>query len=81
MAARAGGQSQGRNEPGELPAIGLALARLRAMPSEALAKATTRNACAVLPRLAPLLGISGPAGLSGDVADPWLGPDTDNPGP
>ncbi len=74
-AARAGGQSQGRNEPGELPAIGLALARLRAMPPEALAEATTRNACAVLPRLGPLLR------LPGDVADPWPGPDTDNPSP
>jgi hypothetical protein len=74
-AARAGGHSQGRNEPGELPAIGLALARLRAMAPEALAEATTRNACAVLPRLAPLLG------RMSDVADPRHGPETDNRGP
>jgi TatD DNase family protein len=69
-AARASGQSQGRNEPGELPAIGHELARLRGMAPEALAEATTRNAGTVLPRLVL---------LASDGADPGSGPDTDNP--
>ena len=73
-AARAGGQSQGRNEPGELPAIGRVLAGLRGMAPEALAEATARNAGAVLPRLAPLALM---AHLARDGADPGPGPDTD----
>jgi TatD DNase family protein len=52
---RAGGAAQGRNEPGELPAIGAALAGLRDIPVAELAAATCRNARAVLPRLAALL--------------------------
>lgn len=52
---RAAGAAQGRNEPGELPAIGAVLADLRGMPAGELAAATCRNACAVLPRLAALL--------------------------
>jgi TatD DNase family protein len=52
---RAAGAPQGRNEPGELPAIGAALAALRGVPPEELAAATSRNACAALPRLAALL--------------------------
>jgi TatD DNase family protein len=52
---RAAGAPQGRNEPGELPAIGAALAQLRGMTAAELASATTRNACEALPRLAPLL--------------------------
>ncbi|GAB3769040.1 TatD family hydrolase [Ramlibacter monticola] len=54
---RAGGAPQGRNEPGELPAIGAALAALRGMEAEELAAVTSRNACAALPRLGALLRI------------------------
>jgi TatD DNase family protein len=49
------GSGQGRNEPGELPAIGAVLAQLRGIGPDALAQATTRNACTALPRLAQLL--------------------------
>jgi TatD DNase family protein len=52
---RAAGARQGRNEPGELPAIGAELAGLRGMTPAELAAATTANACAALPRLAALL--------------------------
>lgn len=52
---RATGEAQGRNEPGELPQIGAALAALRGISPEALAQATTRNALAALPRLQALL--------------------------
>lgn len=52
---RAAGAPQGRNEPGELPAIGAVLAQLRGMAAADLAAATTRNACEALPRLAALL--------------------------
>jgi TatD DNase family protein len=52
---RSNGAAQGRNEPGELPAIGAALAQLRGITAEELAAATRRNACAALPRLAALL--------------------------
>ncbi len=55
-AERAAGQPQGRNEPAELPRIAQVVAGLRGIPAEALAEATTRNACEALPRLAPLLG-------------------------
>lgn len=58
-AERAAGQPQGRNEPGELPRIGAVLAQLRGMPADALAQATTSNACDALPRLAALLAASG----------------------
>ena len=54
-AGRAAGQAQGRNEPGELPAIATQLALLRGMPAEALAAATTANALHALPRLQALL--------------------------
>jgi len=54
-AERAGGQPQGVNEPGELPAIGALVAQLRAMPATALADATLDNACAALPKLRALL--------------------------
>ncbi len=50
-----GGQSQGVNEPGELPAIGAVVAQLRAMPVAALADASRDNACAALPKLRALL--------------------------
>lgn len=52
---RAAGAVQGRNEPAQLPAIGAVLAHLRGMAPRELAEATCRNACAALPRLAPLL--------------------------
>ncbi len=54
-AQRAEGAAQGRNEPGELPAIGAAVAALRGMMAPALARATRENACAALPKLARLL--------------------------
>jgi TatD DNase family protein len=50
-AERDAGQTQGRNEPGELPRIAAALAQLRAIPVEELASATSRNALDALPRL------------------------------
>ena len=53
---RGAGAAQGRNEPGELPAIGAVLAGLRGIEIGELAEATTRNACAALPRLGALLG-------------------------
>jgi TatD DNase family protein len=53
---RVGGVAQGRNEPGELPRIAEVLAQLRGISMQALADATTHNACAALPRLAALLG-------------------------
>ena len=52
---RADGTPQGRNEPAQLPAIGTALAQLRGIAPEALAAATTANACEALPRLQALL--------------------------
>ena len=55
---REAGGSQGRNEPGELPRIAQVLAQLRGMSPEALADATTRNACQALPGLAALLAAS-----------------------
>ncbi|MDF1482185.1 TatD family hydrolase [Extensimonas sp. H3M7-6] len=55
-AARGAGQAQGRNSPAELPRIAQTLAALRGLTLEELARATTANALAALPRLAPLLG-------------------------
>jgi TatD DNase family protein len=54
-ADRANGHAQGRNEPGELPRIGEALASLRGLPPEELARATAANAAAALPKLPGLL--------------------------
>ena len=51
---RAAGESQGRNEPAELPRIGAELAGLRGLAVEVLAAATTRNAFEALPRLRAL---------------------------
>lgn len=45
-----------RNSPEELPRIGHVLAQLRGMQPEAVARMTSRNAYAVLPRLACLSG-------------------------
>ena len=53
-AERAAGQAQGLNTPVELPRIGAVVAGLRGMSWTALARATSANACATLPRLAAL---------------------------
>jgi TatD DNase family protein len=44
-----------RNEPGDLPAMGEVMARLRRLPVAEVARLNGRNACAALPRLAALL--------------------------
>ena len=54
-AEREAGRPQGRNTPGELPRIAQVVAELRGMTVQALAEASTANALAALPRLAPLL--------------------------
>lgn len=54
-ADRAGGQPQGRNEPGELPRIAEGLAQLRGLAPGELAAATRRNAIAALPKLAAVV--------------------------
>ena len=58
-AERTPGWTAQRNEPAELVRIASALAALRGIDTEALARASTANACKALPRLAPLLGTSG----------------------
>ena len=52
---RAAGQPQGRNAPAELPRIAEVVAGLRGMPVAELARSTSANACAALPRLAGLV--------------------------
>jgi TatD DNase family protein len=52
---RAAGQSQGRNEPAELPRIAQVMASLRQCTPASLAAVTTANACAALPRLGALM--------------------------
>jgi len=52
---RQSGVAQGRNAPGELPRIAAEVAQLRGITVEALAQATTHNACQALPKLAALL--------------------------
>jgi TatD DNase family protein len=52
---RSAGEPQGRNEPGELARIGAELAALRGISPDDLARATTRNASAAVPRLRQLL--------------------------
>ena len=49
--ARAAGQHQGRNEPGELPRIAQGIADLRGVPLADWQATTTANALAALPRL------------------------------
>ena len=49
------GAVQACNEPGELPRIASVVAELRGLTPQALARATTSNACAALPRLQALL--------------------------
>ncbi|MDR6424460.1 TatD DNase family protein [Variovorax paradoxus] len=58
QAQRAAGESQGRNEPGELPRIAEVVAQLRGIGIDELAEATTRNALRALPRLESLLPLS-----------------------
>jgi TatD DNase family protein len=53
-ADRAAGHPPRRNEPGELPRIGAAVAALRGLTPAALARATTANALQALPGLAQL---------------------------
>ena len=54
-ARRALGQSQGRNEPAELPRIAQQVACLRGITVQVLAKATTDNALQALPKLRELV--------------------------
>jgi len=54
-ARRAAGESQRANEPAQLPAIAQVVAELRGITSDALAAATSANACTALPKLASLL--------------------------
>ncbi|HEX5737434.1 MAG TPA: TatD family hydrolase [Hydrogenophaga sp.] len=54
-AERAAGQPQGVNTPAELPRIAHVMAALRGISVEALAEATTANACTALPGLANLV--------------------------
>lgn len=54
-AEREAGQPQGRNTPAELPRIAEVVAGLRGISPQALAQASTDNACAALPKLAALL--------------------------
>lgn len=51
-AERAAGRPQGVNSPAELPRIGAVIAALRGLAPADLARATTANALAALPRLA-----------------------------
>jgi TatD DNase family protein len=61
-AERAAG-ARSRNEPAELPRIAAELAALRGIGLDELARQTTANACAALPRLAALLALPpAPAG-------------------
>jgi TatD DNase family protein len=48
---RADGVPQGRNEPAEIPRIAQVIADLRGLTLQALAQATTRNACDALPKM------------------------------
>jgi TatD DNase family protein len=52
---RQAGAGQGRNVPGELPRIADVVAQLRGISVDALAQATTANACQAFPKLASLL--------------------------
>ena len=54
-AERQAGRAQGINSPAELPRIGEVLAGLRGLPVQELARQTTANALAALPRLSALL--------------------------
>jgi TatD DNase family protein len=54
-AERDAGRPQGRNTPAELPRIAEVVAGLRGISPQELARASTDNACAALPKLAALL--------------------------
>jgi TatD DNase family protein len=54
-AEREAGEPQGRNTPAELPRIAEVVAQLRGISVDALAQASTDNACAALPKLGALL--------------------------
>jgi TatD DNase family protein len=54
-AEREAGKPQGRNTPAELPRIAEVVAQLRGISANALAQASTDNACAALPKLGALL--------------------------
>ncbi len=54
-ARRAAGEIQPPNEPAQLPAIAQVVADLRGITLDELAQASSRNACAALPKLAALL--------------------------
>ena len=58
-AQRDAGEPQGINTPAELPRIGSVVAGLRGVSSNDWAVQTTANAMAALPRLYPLLGMTG----------------------
>ncbi|MBA4266794.1 MAG: DNAase [Comamonadaceae bacterium] len=59
-AERAAGQAQGVNTPAELPRIAQVVADLRGIPAQALAEATSANACMALPGLVSLLASTSP---------------------
>jgi TatD DNase family protein len=52
---RAAGESQGRNEPAQLPRIAQVLADLRGMPLDQLSQAVWANSLAALPKIQDLL--------------------------
>ncbi len=52
---RAAGETQGRNEPAQLPRIAAVVAELRAIAPAVLERATLDNACVALPKLRALL--------------------------
>lgn len=56
VAQRSAGMAQGLNEPAELPRIAQILAALRNLGLEEVARVTSANARAALPRLAALVG-------------------------
>jgi TatD DNase family protein len=52
---------QGRNEPAELPGIARVLADLRGIEEGGVARMTTANAVAALPKIASLMDLSEPS--------------------
>ena len=54
---RAAGESQGRNEPAQLPRIAQELADLRGITMEALSQAVWANSIAALPKIMHLLKV------------------------
>lgn len=70
----------GRNAPGELPRIAASIAALRGTTPDDLARRTTLNACAVLPRLGALLSAPVAATIAAPVAAPVAAPLAAPPG-